>query len=239
MPNKGSFGFIIGRKKRFMKVDDDAELLWRILVREMYVIMKHYNSDKELVKTAFEKIKVVKPSSAYNPTNSNVKKCQRFTNFLEPENDWSTLLRFCQSSFINLLEAGHILIKEDHSYGDDYRFEMDFNTWTARFYGSGKLEQQASLDDIMGFQEMPGKSYANIVSEMDVAFYDYHDKVLKVESELEKLYKLKADARNQGAVNIEEKLNKLIDDMIWELKELHMGRRAFYCRLKALDLILL
>jgi hypothetical protein len=61
--------------------------------------------------------------------------------------------------------------------------------------------------------------------------------VLQVESELEKLYRLKVEARNQGAANIEEKLDKLIDDMKWEMKELHMGRRLFYNRLKDLDLI--
>ena len=61
--------------------------------------------------------------------------------------------------------------------------------------------------------------------------------MVQVASELEKLHRLKAEARNQGAANIEEKLDKLIDDMQWEMKELHMGRRLFYHRLKALDLI--
>jgi hypothetical protein len=233
MPNKGSFGFIIGRKKRFMKVDDDAELLWRILVREIYVIMKHYGLDKELMKAAFEKIKVAKGI----PKPSDIRKCQRFTDFLEPGTDWPNLLRFCQSSFINLLEAGYILIKEDTNVCDDYRFEMDFNTWTAHFYENNRIIMNASLDDIMGFQEMPTNSYACIVSGMDARFHDYHDKVVQVESELEKLYRLKGEARNQGAANIEEKVDKLIDDMQWELKELHMGRRLFYYRLKALDLI--
>jgi hypothetical protein len=235
MPNKGSFGFIIGRKKRFMKVDDDAELLWRILVREIYVIMKHYGLDKELMKAAFEKIKVVKSGSMPKP--SNILRCQRFTDMMSEELGWPNLLRFCQSSFINLLEAGHILLKEDDTSSDDYRFEFDFNTWEARFYVSDKLVQRANLDDIMGFQEMPGMSYASIVSEMDEGFKVYHDKMLQVKTELEKLYRLKAEARNQGAANIEDKVDKLIDDMKWELKELHMGRRLFYHRLKALDLI--
>lgn len=229
---KGSFGFIIGRKKRFMKVDDDAELLWRILVREIYVIMKHYGLDKELVKAAFEKIKVSKGI----PKSLDIKRCQRFTDFSEPGTDWPNLLRFCQSSFINLLEAGHIILREEPFECDDYKFEFDFNTWNARFYEKKLLLKSASLDDIMGFEEMPSKSYASIVSEMDTSFYNYHDKVLQVESELEKLYNLKEEARNQGAVNIEEKVDKLIDDMKWELKELHMGRRVFYHRLKALDL---
>jgi len=226
---KGSFGFIIGRKKRFMKVDDDAELLWRILVREIYVIMKHYGSDKELMKAAFEKIKVAKGI----PKPSDIVKCQRFTDLGA---DWSNLLHYCQSSFINLLEAGHIVLKEDTDFCDDYTFELDFNTWTTRFYEKKLLLKSASLDEIMGFEEMPTNSYTNIVSEMDASFNDYHDKVVQVESELEKLHKLKEDARNQGAVNIEDKVDKLIDDMQWELKELHMGRRVFYHRLKALDL---
>jgi hypothetical protein len=136
MVAKGSFGFIIGRKKRFMKVDDDAELLWQILVREMYVIMKHYGLRKDLVKEAFEKIKVAKGE----PTIGNVKKCQRFSDMSQTDGSvsWPNLLRFCQSSFINLLEAGHILLKEEdkNMNSDDYRFEMDFNTWEVRFYES-------------------------------------------------------------------------------------------------------
>jgi hypothetical protein len=233
MVSKGTFGYIIGRKKRFSKVDDDADLLWRILVREIYVIMKHYGSEKELVKAAFEKIKVAKGV----PTPSNIKKCQRFTDIMR-DDSWPNLLRFCQSSFMNVLEAGHILLKEDEpNVSDDYRFELDFNTWTARFYENDALVQRATLDEMMSFVEMPVKSYTDIVSEMDSKFADYYEKVIQVEVELEKLYKLKEDAKNQGAANIEEKLDKLIDDMKWELKELHMGRRMFYYRLKALDLI--
>jgi len=235
MITKGTFGFIIGRKKRFMKVDDDANLLWRILVREIYVIMKHYGSDKELVKSVFEKIKVVKDVSSVKP--SDIKKCQRFTDMSNEENTWCNLLQFCQSSFINILEAGHIYIDEDIKMHDDYRFEFDFNKWEARFYEKNTLLENASLDDIMGFEEMPTKSYEQIVSEMNEKFYDYYDKLVKIDQELVKLYKLKLDANSQSAVNIEEKVDKLIDDMKWELKELHLSRRVFYHRLNALDLI--
>ena len=236
MVEKGSFGFIIGRKKRFMQVDDDADLLWRILVREMYVIMKHYNFTKEHVQKAFEKIKVCKDT----PKIKDIKKCRKFAN-MENEgyenNEWSNLLRFCQCSFINLLESGYILLKDKDTNKDDYKFEFDFNNWEARFYEKNVLIERATIEEIMGFQEMPLKSYATIVSEMDGRFNDYYDKVLQIETELEKLYRLKVEARNQGAANIEEKLDKLIDDMKWEMKELHMGRRLFYNRLKDLDLI--
>ena len=254
MVEKGSFGFIIGRKNRFMQVEDDADILWRILVREMYVIMKHYNFTKERVQEAFEKIKVCKGT----PKKTDIKKCRKFAN-MENEsyesyesyetnegnegnefnkmNEWTNLLRFCQCSFINLLESGYILLKDEDTNKDDYKFEFDFNKWEARFYEKNVLIERATIEEIMGFQEMPLKSYATIVSEMDERFNDYHDKLLQVESELEKLYRLKVEARNQGAANIEEKVDKLIDDMKWELKELNMNRRVFYNRLKDLDLI--
>jgi len=233
MVEKGSFGFIIGRKKRFMKVDDHADLLWQILVREIYVIMKHYNSAKDMVKEAFEKIKVCKGT----PKVSDIKKYRRFADMSETSNDWYNLLQFCQCSFINLLESGHVLLKDEDHIGDDYKFEFDFNKWEARFYKKSLLLETATLDDIMSFEEMPSRSYDTIVNEMNNSFYNYYDKVLHVEAELEKLYKLKSEANNQGAVNIEEKVDKLIDNMKWELKELHMGRRVFYYRLKDLDLI--
>lgn len=237
MPNKGSFGFIIGRKKRFSKVNDDAELLWQILVREIYVIMKHYGSDKDLMKAAFEKIKVAKEF----PKSSDLKKCKKFTN-MDLNNDtdtidWQTILHFCQSSFINVLDSGCIFLEKEEGESSGYHFEFDFNTWTARFYWKKDLLESATLEEIMGFEEMPTKTYSEIIGDMNERFTIYFGKVVQVEAELEKLYNLKVDAMNQCAVNIEEKLDKLIDDMKWELKQLHMGRREFYHRLKSLDLI--
>ena len=234
MVSKGTFGYIIGRKKRFMKVNDDADLLWQILVREMYVIMKHFNSDKEVVKEAFEKIKIAKGI----PTISNVKKCKIFTDISQPKSEsWLNLLRFCQCSFINLLESGYILLKEDDTISNDYKFELDFNTLEVRFYENNLLFQKATLDEIMEFDEMPTKTYNEITCDMNERFKLYFDKVIQVEVELEKLYKLKTEASSQCAANIEDKVDKLIDDMNWELKELHMNRREFYHRLKILDLI--
>ena len=67
MGTQGVFGYIIGRKKRIIHVQYDADLLWQILVREIYVLMKHYGS-KEALQTAFENIKQAKNS----PTPDNV-----------------------------------------------------------------------------------------------------------------------------------------------------------------------
>jgi hypothetical protein len=54
---------------------------------------------------------------------------------------------------------------------------------------------------------------------------------------LDKLNKLKFEAKKQGAANIEDKVDKLIYDMDFQKKELNRNRRVFYHRLKALDLI--
>jgi hypothetical protein len=59
MPTIGTFGYIIGKKKRIMHVQNDADLLWQILVREIYILMKYFGS-KKILQEAFEKIKVVK-----------------------------------------------------------------------------------------------------------------------------------------------------------------------------------
>jgi hypothetical protein len=235
MVSKGTFGYIIGRKKCFMKVNDDADLFWQILVREIYVIMKHFNLDKDLVKEAFKKIKVIKDSTI---KSLDIIKCKKFTDFEKSNdcNDLQIILHFCQSSFINILESGYILLdKEDEQIG--YHFVLDFNKWEARFYWKKDLLETSTLDEIMNFEEMPTKTYNEIIEDMNDRFAKYFGNVIQLEVELEKLNKLKLDAKNQGAVNIEEKVDKLIDDMKWELKELHMSRREFYHRLKILDLI--
>ena len=58
-------------------------------------------------------------------------------------------------------------------------------------------------------------------------------------SEADRKYKdkIEKDGYSTDADNIEEKVNKLIDDMNWEKKKLNSSRRFFYYRLKDLDLI--
>ena len=59
MATKGVFGFIICKKKRLMKVSDDADLLWQIGTREIYLLMNKYKT-KEALEEAFSQIKVLK-----------------------------------------------------------------------------------------------------------------------------------------------------------------------------------
>ena len=59
MSTKGVFGYIIGKKKRLMKVSDDADLLWQLSTREIYILMHKYKT-KEALGEAFSQIKVIK-----------------------------------------------------------------------------------------------------------------------------------------------------------------------------------
>jgi hypothetical protein len=154
--------------------------------------------------------------------------------------DWPKLLHYCQGSFINLLEAGSILKQDIDEIG--FTFILDFNKGQVKFYNKkldGKIEDlnNASIEEIMDFEEMPTISYDKISNNMKEKFADYYDKYSKLKVELERLMTLKNNARDQGAANIEEKVDKLMDEMNWELKVLNLGRRVFYHRLKDLDLI--
>ena len=242
MVTQGVFGYILGKKKRITHVQNDADLLWQILVREIYILMKHFGS-KESLKEAFEKIKPVKGK----PKQIDIEKCKVFTD-LEGSNksnksksleEWSCILKWCQSSYINLLESGYI-INQKEEYG--LIFILDLNNYSVRYYDKKQnnninILDTATIEEIMEFDDMPKKSYTEIVYEMNANYKIWNQKYSKVNDELEKLNKLKEDVKSQGAINIEDKLDKLIYDTNFERIRINVSRRFFYYRLKALDLI--
>lgn len=237
MSSKGFCGYIIGRKKRIMCVQCDSNLLWQLLVREIYVLIKHYGS-KELLQKAFEKIKTTKN----NPNRADIEKYKMFSEFENNNNlntDWYNLLWYCQNSFINMLEAGYI-VNQKEEYG--LTFILDFNKGSVSFYDNRnatnqKLLETATIEEIMEFTDMPTKTYTEIVSEMTDIFTIWYNKLIKVKDELVKLDILKQKAKSQCAVNIEDKVDKLISNIEFEKRELNKKRRVFYHRLKSLDLI--
>jgi hypothetical protein len=239
MGTQGTFGYIIGKKKRFMYVQFDADLLWSILTREIYVLMKHYKTP-EALKEIFEKIK----STKGEPKETDHIKYAMFTDFDSKnkntnKNKWSTLLRYCQGSYINIIESNHFINeKEEHGL----TFILDFNKGIILFYnkdskGKKEIHNIAKIEDIMEYEEMPTKSYTEIITEMREDFNTWYESFTKIQKELEKLYKLKQDAHAQGNMNIEEKIDKYLDNAIWEEKKLNMERKVFYKRINALDLI--
>jgi hypothetical protein len=238
MATKGVFGYIIGKKKRMMKVEDDADLLWQILVREIYVLMKHYKT-KECLQEAFSLIKVYKTNfKGFKP--EELDRMKYYTDYTKDDiNLIENRLRYCQSSYINLLNAGYI-DNQTEEYG--HIFMLDFNKGSVRYYKKlhdGKLEEidTEKIEELMKFEDMPLKTYEEIMTDMKDRFDIYYEKLLKIDEEISKLVHLKDNSKKQGAANIEEKVDKLLYDMKWERKLLNIKRREFYYRLKVLDLI--
>jgi hypothetical protein len=238
MVTSGTFGYIIGKKKRMMYVHNDADLLWQVLVREIYVLMKHYGS-KEALQTAFESIKTTKGK----PKASDIQKLKVFTDLnvsCESENDWYCLLRHCQNSFINILEAGYILNQKDE-YG--LVFLLDFNKGSVSYYGKNydksiTIFETAEIEEIMEFDDMPTKTYTEIVSEMKDRFEKYDKKINMVDEEIKKINDIIKKANEMGGEqNIIQKAKVLLDDMEWQHKKLELDYRYFYHRMDALNLI--
>ncbi len=234
MITKGMFGYIIGRKKRMMYVENDADLLWQILVREIYVLMKHFKT-KDFLQEAFEKIKTTKSQ----PKKSDITKYKIFTKTIPPDTNWYNLLHYCQSSYINILEAGHI-INETEERG--LIFMLDFNKGNVRYYNkdfNGTIQElmSATIEEIMDFDEMPTKTYPEIVTEMNEQFHIYSTSLTAIEKEMDKINSVINEAKKQCSHNIEEKAKKMLDTVNQQKIKLNLDRRVFYYRLKALDLI--
>ena len=238
MGTQGSFGYKIGRKIRLMHVEYDGDLLWQILVREIYVLMKHYGTIESL-REAFINLSEAKN----NPKSEAIEKCKIFTDLnvsQKNKSDWYCLTRHCQHSFINILESGYFL---NNGSGSDLVFILDFNTNSVRFYGVDYEKktneyEKATIDDIMEFEDMPTKTYTEIVSEMNLRFEIYDKQVKEVNLEIERINNSIKKAKELGSdQNILDKARKLLDDMNFEKNKLEMKYRFFYHRLDALNLI--
>jgi hypothetical protein len=233
----GSFGYKIGRKVRLMCVQSDANLLWQILVREIYVLMKHYGSI-EPFKKAFEQLVEAKNK----PKKKAIEKCKIFTDLSVLNNtlDWEHLTRYCQHSFINILESGYVL--NNGRLDDIFVFILDLNANVVEFYGtiSGKkIEyERATIEEIIEFEEMPKKSFIEIIVEMQERFKKYTEKMEKVDDEVEKIENIiKKTIELGGDQNVLFKAKQLLDNVKWEKKKLELEYRYFYYRLDALNLI--
>ena len=238
MGTQGSFGYKIGRKIRLMHVQYDADMLWQILVREIYVLMKHYGSIESL-REAFINLLDAKNK----PKSEAIEKCKIFTDLqvsYKNTDDWYCLTRHCQHSFINILESGYFL---NNGKNSGLVFILDFNTNSVRFYGKDweKKEteyEKATIDEIMEFEDMPTKTYMEIVTEMRERFENYDKQVKEVDLEIERINNIIKKANELGGdENVIYKAKQLLDEMVWEKKKLEMKYRFFYHRLDALNLI--
>jgi hypothetical protein len=240
MGTQGSFGYKIGRKVRLMKVYYDADIFWQVLVREIYILIKHYGSI-EALKQTFNNLVDAKNK----PSKDAIEKCKVFTDLSVLSNknltDWNCLTRYCQNSFINILESGYFL--NNGKADDGFVLIIDFNKNSVSFYGTDwqnkiKEFEMASIDEIMEFEDMPTKSYVEIVSEMNTRYKNYYEQVEKVIAEIENINNIIKKAKQLGAdQNILDKARILLDEMNTEKMKLDRNYRFFYHRLDALNLI--
>lgn len=238
MGTQGAFGYKIGRKIRLMYVHYDADMLWSILVREIYVLMKHYGSIDSL-REAFNNLLDAKG----NPSSEAIEKCKRFTDLevdTKSTNNWYCLTRHCQNSFINILESGYIY---NNGKKSSLVFLLDFNTNTVRFYGidynNKETEyEKATIDEIMEFDDMPKKTYTEIVSEMNESFEEYDKKIQEKNSMIEKINEIiqKSHILTSDEL-ISKQANDLLDSVIIEKKMIEKKHNRFYNRLDALNMI--
>ena len=240
MGTQGSFGYKIGRKIRLMHVQYDADMLWQTCVREIFVLMKHFGS-VDLLREAFEKLEEAKNK----PKPETIEKCKPYTDLTvsyqsQREGDWYCLTRNCQHSFINILDSGYFL---NNGQKSGLIFLLDFNTNSVRFYDVDweKKEEEhgkATIDEIMEFDDMPTKSYTEIVTETRERAEKYSEKMKKVDEEIERLKNLTKKAKEIGATqDMLQQASQLLRDMDFERKSLESGYRYFYHRLDALNLI--
>jgi hypothetical protein len=235
---KGSFGYKIGKKIRLMNVEYEANLLWQICVREIYVLMNHYKSIENL-KEAFEKLIEAKNK----PKPEAIEKCKPFMDLKaldENISEWSNLTRFCQHSFINIVESGYFL-----NNGQDLGLVLllDFNTNSVSFYRKDINKniteyEKTIINEIMEFEDMPIKTYNEITKETRERFEKYEDKIKKVNKEIENINNIIKKSHDLGSEqNIIDKARKLLDDLNWTKRKIYMEYRFFYNRLNLLNLI--
>lgn len=239
MEVKGSFGYKFGKRVRLMYVESDGNLLWQILVREIYVLMKHFGTI-ENVRELFLNLKNAKGKIK----KEMIEELKIYTDLKllnETKEEWSTILRYCQHSFINILESGYFLNNGNEEIGPVLL--LDFNTNSVLLYHKNnkkeiKICEKATIDEIMEFEDMPTKQLKEITEEMKNKFTEYNNNVEKLKLDEINIELSIRKAKELGSdQNIIQKAKKMLDKLKLEKSKIDMSYRVFYNRLDALNLI--
>jgi hypothetical protein len=216
MGTQGVFGYILGKKKRFMHVQFDANMLYDILVREIYILLKHFG-DVEKLKEEFDKIK----NCDKIPTKEIIDKTKYYTNLNvgnRSTSDWYCLLRNCQLSFINIIDCGYIL--NCHSeYG--YIFILNFNKNKIEFKNNQEIIQDHDIYDILKMENMPKTSYDEIINEVKL---EYNIRKHKLDDITKKLNEIILEYPNINKFIITKKIMDSDDQEIINI----IGKKILY-----------
>lgn len=226
MGTQGVFGYILGKKKRFMHVQFDANLLYELLTKELYIIIKHYGSI-EYTKNAFDNIK----NCDGIPTKEIINKTKYYTNLDVGDkslSSWYCLLRYCQLSFINILDCGYILNCHDQ-YG--YIFILDFNKNKIIYKFDNLLLKEHEIEDIFKFDNMPSITFDELINNIKINYNLRKNKIDEIQMEINNLLLKYNDLENfvMNRPNIHSKDPKIIelveaknnlDSLKWEINNL-------------------
>lgn len=232
---RGSFGFKIGKKMRLMRVDKNADILWQIGVREIYVLMKHYGTEEEL-KEAFMQLKDAKGKPSKECVYFNGEMGESVTE----SGGWENVLKYCQLSYINVLESKYFL---NNGTKEGILLVLDLNTNSLRLYeidkdGKEREYQRATLQEIMEFEDMPTVTKDVLVADMKDRYERYQADLLHVKEEIEKVDLILTKTREMGSdQNILSKAEKVREKLIWDKKKIELDYKFLYHRLKILDLL--
>ena len=237
----GNFGYKIGRITRLMYVEKDADLLWQVLVREIYVLMKHYSSIESL-QQAFENI-THKSMKKKTVKSKDIEKCRVFTDLsvlFEDNLTWEQITYYCQHSFINILESGYFL---NNGSDTGFVFILDFTNKCVKYYWRDLEKkiteyQNVQIDEIMTFEDMPTNSLTEIVTNMMERFQEYMKEIQRVNKDIEHAKNMLKKANEMYVDSIlMTRTQSLLCKSEHEKMKIIKEYRYFYYRLDALNMI--
>ena len=240
MGTQGVFGYILGKKKRYMHIQFDANIAYNVLIRELYILIKHFG-DVDKLKEEFDKIK----NGSGIPTKQNIDKTKYYSNFnvsMQSTYDWYCLLKYCQMSFINIIDCGFMLNCRDE-YG--YIFTLNFNTNRITFKNNNRIIYDHDIYDIFKMDNMPQITYDEIIHDVRLEYNiikekidekkDIINKILIEYPQIERLLitKKTMDSTDPLIIKLVEK-KILYDECNYDINKLTNEGYDFNKRLKAL-----
>lgn len=237
MGTHGILAYKIGRKVRYMQVRSDADILWQLCIREIYVLMKHYGS-VELLQQAFARLIDTSKLKPKQTVATEMFAGQHNTDY------WYCLLFHCQHSYINILQSGYIL--NDGAFCNGLTVMLDFNrrelicyeNVVTSIYYKNKMEgmteyHRATIDKIMCYDNMPIKTLTEIVDNMRERYNEYKIAFDTLQKELVSIEDI--IAKSFLSNDLTAKLIK--SDVETAVQRLQLKYRPLYHRMNDLGLI--